>query len=477
MRFSEHFRLGKTQIELDFVDIPLHTDIRLFVDPYGLSIDNDPLFVECNNTVVDYFQKLIDNIRRGNDDVAIHMLSHLREPNDTRLGMSSGSPAGRGIGTTQAGELFERLSKSKAARTGKLRDLSDCELLIPNISSDKISDMTINVIRGHLVEYTQSQCRLHGVPMQRIAVGPLWNPRTSDWMNQYGDLPVYRNERLILVPKAAVRWRLAEDHHDYYQHFVLNFLQAEYFNAGTALVTTLKNGTRVVYKKDVMERHPLSKDFLLEFSEAHPEVLEAYKKSLINKADPLIDEDLEYARTDFKPPDFDRLIVELEQIQPGNAQANRYHNLILGALEAVFYPSLRNGIKEREINEGRKRVDIVFNNGDKVGFFWALSVHHKVHCPYIIIECKNYSEDAKNPEFDQLAGRLQQDRGRFGMLVVRDTKDKTTLLKRAKDFLADRKFIIVLDDSDLKALLRFRKAKDFKAINDHLQGKLDELLM
>ena len=42
MRFSEHFQLGMTQYELDFVDIPLETDIPLFIDPYAISIRNDP---------------------------------------------------------------------------------------------------------------------------------------------------------------------------------------------------------------------------------------------------------------------------------------------------------------------------------------------------------------------------------------------------------------------------------------------------
>ena len=32
IRFSQAFNLNKTQMELDFVDIPLDTDIKLFVD-------------------------------------------------------------------------------------------------------------------------------------------------------------------------------------------------------------------------------------------------------------------------------------------------------------------------------------------------------------------------------------------------------------------------------------------------------------
>ena len=33
MRVSEYFNLGKTQAYLDFVDVPINTDIEVFIDP------------------------------------------------------------------------------------------------------------------------------------------------------------------------------------------------------------------------------------------------------------------------------------------------------------------------------------------------------------------------------------------------------------------------------------------------------------
>ena len=79
----------------------------------------------------------------------------LREPNQTRFGLSRGDrPHGRGVGADQALELYDALSQSAAVQTGLLKDLEDCELLIPGISSDKISDITTNIIRPNLIEYT-----------------------------------------------------------------------------------------------------------------------------------------------------------------------------------------------------------------------------------------------------------------------------------------------------------------------------------
>lgn len=36
MRVFEHFSLGKTQAYLDFVDVPIDTDIEVFIDPTAL---------------------------------------------------------------------------------------------------------------------------------------------------------------------------------------------------------------------------------------------------------------------------------------------------------------------------------------------------------------------------------------------------------------------------------------------------------
>jgi len=66
MRFSSFFNLGKRQNELDFVDIPLDTDIQLFIDPYALSTRNDRFAIECNNIIVNFFQRVIDDIKNGN---------------------------------------------------------------------------------------------------------------------------------------------------------------------------------------------------------------------------------------------------------------------------------------------------------------------------------------------------------------------------------------------------------------------------
>lgn len=477
MRFSDYFGIEASQAELDFVDIPLETDIRLFVDPYAFSIEPDYWFAECNNLIVSYFQFVVDSIRNGDARAARGLLYNLHEPNDTHFGFSRGRPSGRGIGNVQAEQIHNRLRDSEAVQTGMLRDLSDCELVIPGVGPDKISDITINVIRSKLVEYTLTQCHLFGIQTRRVVAGAFWDPNTMRWNNRYADLPIWRERRIILVPKAAARYRMAVDHMDYYHNFVLEFHKAEHFEAGSSLVKVLKNGKRVIYKKDLKQLYPPRKDFLFRFSYEHPQVLEEYKQSLPDKTAYLQDEQIERLQEPSRPIDVQVLVGELKAIPRGNEAASTYHHFIKRALEAIFYPKLFKPVVEQEIHEGRKRIDIVFNNTTAGGFFSELNSLHHILCPYVLFECKNYSSDPGNPELDQLAGRLSPSRGMFGMLICRNVTDKDRMLKRCRDVVRDgHGYVLVLDDEDIKTLIKLKAQDNPAAIDDYLDDLFRKLV-
>ena len=189
----------ESQAELDFVDVPLQTDIWLFIDPFAISQRIDPWSQRSHGTLVAFFQKVIDHIRAGRLTEARELLSHLQEPNEARFGLSKKRPAGAGIGPHQAQQLFDALKDSTAVKTGFLSSLEECELMIEGIGRDKISDLTTNIIKGHLVDYTQEQCKLHGIPLQTVALGACFNPNSLDWESKYVDLPVWKGKPVLLV--------------------------------------------------------------------------------------------------------------------------------------------------------------------------------------------------------------------------------------------------------------------------------------
>lgn len=240
MKVSEYFKLGREQPYLDFVDVPLDTDIAVFVDPAALRSLESPWGCECTSLVQHFFDAVLSHIKRGQDAQARKLLSSLKEQNEFHLGFSSGKPKGRAFGDKSAESIWGALSTSTASTTGLLKDLEDTCLLIDGIGRDMISDAVCNIIRGPLIRYTQQTCTYYGIPMSAgVDSGPIWNPETEKWQSTFVELPVTRYGKILLVPKIIVRHRISYDFNEYYTHYLLPEMQIEELKANSGL---LNNG-------------------------------------------------------------------------------------------------------------------------------------------------------------------------------------------------------------------------------------------
>jgi hypothetical protein len=442
--FAAHFNLGKTQPELDFVNVPINSDIPLFIDPFAISQRTDRWSQDCHSVIVEFFTRVIHEIRSGHSTAAKELLLYLGEPNETRFGFSKHRPRGAGIGEDQSEQIFQALSESTAVRTGFINSLQECELMIEGIARDKISDLTTNIIRGKLAEYTREQCSLLKIPVSQVPLSPYFEPAQSRWLSSYWDLPVAGGRPILLVPKVIARFDPAYNHQRYYRQFVLEYLQAEHLEAHSSLVQTLKNRRRVVYKKDVAATFPCTKENLFQFSRGHPEVLQEYREHLerLQRIGPVSEVD-----ADDESLIAQALIVALQSIPAGSDRASDYHSLMIGIVEFLFFPNLLYPQKEREIHQGRKRIDIVMQNGARDGIFHRLHAARNFSCAFVVFECKNYQTDIANPELDQIGGRFSPNRGRVGFICCRNFEDRPRFIERCRDtFRDDRGLIVPLDD-------------------------------
>ncbi len=468
-RVSSSFGLTKSQAELDFVDVFAARDVLLFVDPFAVSQRVNPWSQNCHRVLVDFFQHVVEAIREDNEPRATALLSHFGEPNETRLGLSTGRPRGRGVGPDLSGLLLEALSKSSAVRTGFIRSIEECELMVEGIGRDRMSDLVTNILRRELAEYTRQQCVLLGVPLRTAAVGPYYDRNSGEWISDYFDLPTAGKAPVLLVPRSIVRHDPAYDHRDYYDRFVVDYLQAEHLNANSSLVYTLRSGERRVYKKDVKAQFRCTKENLFEFSRRHPNVLNRYRKKLeaLEARGPAADVSPAEERIIAKS-----LATALRATQPGSPQASEYHNLMIGIVEFLFYPDLVHPLKELEIHEGRKRIDLLMENGATQGIFRRLHEVRGLPCAFVPFECKNYTTEVANPELDQLSGRFSTNRGRLGFLCCRHFEDRGLFVRRCQDTHRDgRGLVVPLDDAALFQLLDHVEQGRREGV-EHRVGKL-----
>jgi hypothetical protein len=94
-----------------------------------------------------------------------------------------------------------------------------------------------------------------------------------------------------------------------------------------------------------------------------------------------------------------------------------------------------------------------------------------------MVECKNYSSDPGNPEFDQLSGRFGINRGQLGMLLYRGVDDYARLSARCRDTAQDgRGFILALGDEQILQFLRLIADGNRGAVDSRLQEMFNQLI-
>lgn len=462
-KISGILRLRKTQRELDFIDIDPNKDKQVFLNPFTLSTREDPFSINAYRTITSFFQQNLELIQNGDIQTARENFQHLNEPNETCLGLSKGKPRGRGMGDINTDQLFESILESEAVKSGLIEDLADTAIFIPKIGRDKVSDMSTNILRLNLIEYTQTQCKLLGVPLTPdVPSGFFWDIKHHRWSEIRTEMLIIKGRKILLVPKGTVSYVKEFTPGKYHNEYALTFLQEDHLLRNTKLVqkTYNKNGSirrRFVTKKSLIEEVlPEDKLLLAEFTTRYPKIFKDFRQKTALKIEPLSNDEFENIDENQL---IDHLIRTLESIPPGSAQAGRYHSLMIGILEFIFYPSLINPTKELEINEGRKRIDICFDNGaSSRGFFYRVQHAFEIPCPYIFFECKNYSEDLDNPVLDQMVGRFSPNRGKFGIIICRNIDNESLFMKRCSDSYKDQHGLIIpLTDNDITLVLQKKK--------------------
>ena len=476
-RVSTVFKLRRSQATLDFVDVDVVFDTKVFLSPRALTLMQTDWGDGCVSLIQNFFETVLQLIKGGKNDDAEALLQELREPNETHLGMSTGKSRGRALGDGSAHEVWSALSQSAAAKSGLIHDLEDTVLLIHGISVDIVSDITTNIIRGPLIEYTQEQCRQLGIPLTGgIPSGPMWHPAERAWITKFVELPVAKTGKLLLVPKAIVRRTSLFSMQEYYRHFMLEHMQREELKAGSALVKMLKKGPKV-HKTDLIEKFGGDKKAVIDQTLKYPSVLDKYREEVGKRPFlPLSHEDIQNVEGE-AATDWDKLLRNVTSLDTGREHAGAFENAIEALLTALFYPDLVHPIYQPEIHQGRKRIDIKYTNMGGAGFFEWLSKHYTA--PQVFIECKNYGGEVANPELDQLSGRFGRSRGNFGILVCRRFDKKAHFEQRCRDTaLDDRGYIIVLDDADLTSLVEARKAEEETAFREFplLRKRFDTLI-
>ncbi len=171
---------------------------------------------------------------------------------------------------------LSNLSRTKLAAKG-----SQPELFIEDVGSDRISDITTKIIKSVLIEFTQEQCKIHGIPMHKTLQKDIFDYKTCSWINRNVQLPMYFNKPIIFVPKDIVRLEntAGQNLACFYRFAIRNFVSRDK-KMLIDVSRTGKDGKLLI--RDVQSKYPISKESLSNWSIHYGKLLVDYKSNHTN---------------------------------------------------------------------------------------------------------------------------------------------------------------------------------------------------
>jgi hypothetical protein len=393
--FNAELNLKFSQREVDFVVPRLDADLALCIDPFLLYKSRRVVLNEAHAVLVGMFNEAFAAFRAGNEALAARLIDFPEVP-EVRFGYSRTGSRGSGIGSVLQRLVLETLRSSPELVRRGVRHVEELPLYNFGIAEDRISDLTANVLRSYLIDYTQKQSQLWSIPLSsNVPQRHFWDQGNARWADGYFDLPVdpENGSPILLVPRWIVRRLPWINQSDYLRTDFRSFLSSR--PRGLA--------GRVPNKREAV------------------------------------------------------LLEQLRQLAVGRAHAYDYQKLVLALLNCILEPELVDGEAQVRTVTGVEIRDLVFlNNSDQP--FLDYLLHHYGNL-LIVFECKNVAAIDQD-DVNQLANYLGDAMGFCGFIVCRTAPSERILAKVRATFnkQTPRRVILFLTDDDLERMASIKRA-------------------
>ena len=309
MLFSELFNIDKAVLsEYGAVDISLHSDTPLFIDPLLIYRNDNPEIKKLYSEIVKYLLFLKKKSVQTLTPKEINYYYSFKEVKQNWLGLSSSGNEGLALGNGFASELFSKISE--ICNTHNISESPHIEKMFVingGVGKDKISDWSANILKSFFVEYTErfayqyidpKYCKK--MPVEHCS----FNYEVEVFEDRIAYLPVIKNrknryEYVLLTPASILR---KDDQEISLNHFEAS-IEDIVFN--TISNDELRHNVNTLIQKSVdalyeirrqkSEAVPLSdikearKNGLLEAIQTYPELIDYYIKNEEDKESLLIE--------------------------------------------------------------------------------------------------------------------------------------------------------------------------------------------
>lgn len=206
--FSEQFSVDPDVLETyGAFDVSVVSDLPLFVDPFLLFNSGKPEYQALHEGILKYLIFLRDHANADLDPALIDSWYRFKEVKQNWMGYTLFGNEGAGLGKDFAvalygalGQIFRDFGQETITTSSHLEKLC---LIRSGVGKDNISDFTTNLIKGYLLDYTQTFVREHlddddcdtfSVPRA------VFNYETESWATRDYFLPRLGGDFVLLTP-------------------------------------------------------------------------------------------------------------------------------------------------------------------------------------------------------------------------------------------------------------------------------------
>jgi hypothetical protein len=215
MFFSEKFRVDTELIKAyGAVDISLVCDIPLFIDPMLIFNSDKPEYQALHQEIIRYFHFLHTKAKKGLTAKEINAWFNFSEVPNNWLGYSLEGNKGLALGKKYANFLYKNIEFVLDTHDiSKGQHIEKAMLLDEGSGKDKISDLTVNLIKRFLCEYTESFAKEYLAP-NLCKILPVekayFNYNTESFVSREYILPYVYSEKgeieyVLLTPYDILR--------------------------------------------------------------------------------------------------------------------------------------------------------------------------------------------------------------------------------------------------------------------------------
>jgi hypothetical protein len=430
-RLNDFHNISFTQEEVDFAIPFLDEDIPLYLDPFLLwkspALQDNGLHTLITNGF-NYLGFLVD---KGNEKEAIDILINSSECNEVGLGNSK-TKEGKRIGEKLASSILNTFKVIPQISKSGFTHFEEVQLLVDNISKDRISDIACNFIFSFLVDFTIEQSKKYQIPIEKVTLERVYNSKKNKFEKEETYLPVNPNTKqsIIFVPKRWLRFIPWINPDDYFKNYYLTDIDK----------TTNGNINRIK---------------LLDFNRHNYDLVQTYikikEKQFENcKNDPLFSQiPVTSAKRKLST------ILKLPTGKTDNAD-RKYEDNICQLMASLLYPHLDFAQEQSRTDSNVLIRDLIFYNNKSFDFL--KDIYDDYGSRQIVFELKNVREVTRDHIY-QLNRYLNDQFGRFGIIITRHTPKRNIFQNTIDLWSGQRRCILILDDNDIKSMIQVFESK------------------